>query len=517
MRLRDLAAFLFAGDRDAIERLAQSRTALYVGALLVLTASIARNHDGIWIAAEWITLTHGIVISTINAVLLFMLFDMVAYCRGKGSPDLGRSLLAFLGLFWLTSPMAWLYAIPYEHMMPPEMAIQFNALTLALVSVWRVMLIARVMSVLWNESMVITTPLVLFYSNILVVIGSFTMPVPIIDFMGGLQHNDPAEETLLWINLMVRIMSCLALVITATLALVAAFCFKGSFTLALPSPMPTPKVSRGIIAMLLCAAVVMGLLLATFQPAQARRYEASRLLREDFGAGLAFMSRYERKDFPPIWDPAPRRGYWETTPGIEAMRRGLATTKGVPWAREVFLERSWENWTRESRVQGWRFDSDPARHLKDLTSGYLNTVRFSPNELASLLGGLRFHVEHDERFKEAHRDEIRTWLEIIEQQTLGAESRDGHTLAKEAPTDQTSDPLPRHRLHRRLAREGRLRSDRGWESYTLFDVVHTPDRMSADELQAGFYNVVRMAFAEAPVARRMQRRREIWSRRGVVA
>jgi radical SAM superfamily enzyme YgiQ (UPF0313 family) len=108
---------------------------------------------------------------------------------------------------------------------------------------------------------------------------------------------------------------------------------------------------------------------------------------------------------------------------------------------------------------------------------------------------------------------------------VGADGEDHESLAAlgeflmEAPladvqiTVQT--PFPGTALHKRLKREGRLRPDRGWESYTLFDVVHTPDRLSAEQLQSGFYNVVRMAFAEGPVAQRIQRRREIWARRGV--
>lgn len=108
---------------------------------------------------------------------------------------------------------------------------------------------------------------------------------------------------------------------------------------------------------------------------------------------------------------------------------------------------------------------------------------------------------------------------------VGADGEDHESLAAlaeflvEAPladvqvTVQT--PFPGTALHKRLAREGRLRPDRGWESYTLFDVVHTPDRMTAEELQAGFYNVVKMAFAAEPTARRVERRRTIWAKRGV--
>ena len=34
-------------------------------------------------------------------------------------PSFFRCYAAFLGLFWLTAPLAWLYAIPYERFLPP--------------------------------------------------------------------------------------------------------------------------------------------------------------------------------------------------------------------------------------------------------------------------------------------------------------------------------------------------------------------------------------------------------------
>jgi radical SAM superfamily enzyme YgiQ (UPF0313 family) len=74
-------------------------------------------------------------------------------------------------------------------------------------------------------------------------------------------------------------------------------------------------------------------------------------------------------------------------------------------------------------------------------------------------------------------------------------------------------PFPGTALYRRLARAGRLLPDRGWSHYTLFDVVHQPDRMSVRELEAGFRELVRAVFAEGPASRRNRIRREAWRRR----
>jgi radical SAM superfamily enzyme YgiQ (UPF0313 family) len=62
-------------------------------------------------------------------------------------------------------------------------------------------------------------------------------------------------------------------------------------------------------------------------------------------------------------------------------------------------------------------------------------------------------------------------------------------------------PFPGTALHARLAREGRLLTDRGWSAYTLFDATYRPDRLSVEQLESGFRNLVRMVFAEEPTRR----------------
>lgn len=75
-------------------------------------------------------------------------------------------------------------------------------------------------------------------------------------------------------------------------------------------------------------------------------------------------------------------------------------------------------------------------------------------------------------------------------------------------------PFPGTALRARLAREGRLLPDRGWSSCTLFDVAFQPDRLSVEELESGFRNLVKYVFSEDLTIRRSAIRQYIWSRRG---
>jgi radical SAM superfamily enzyme YgiQ (UPF0313 family) len=83
-------------------------------------------------------------------------------------------------------------------------------------------------------------------------------------------------------------------------------------------------------------------------------------------------------------------------------------------------------------------------------------------------------------------------------------------LAEVQVTVQT--PFPGTALYRRLRDAGRLLPDRGWSSYTLFDVTYQPDGMRVEQLEAGFRDVLRAVFAAGPSARRQRIRAETWRR-----
>jgi radical SAM superfamily enzyme YgiQ (UPF0313 family) len=65
-------------------------------------------------------------------------------------------------------------------------------------------------------------------------------------------------------------------------------------------------------------------------------------------------------------------------------------------------------------------------------------------------------------------------------------------------------PFPGTVLHRKLAEEGRLLTERGWSAYSLFDLTYHPDQMSVAELESGFRDVLRKVFS-ADASRRRNR------------
>src|SRR5581483_1945013 len=147
MTLRTLLWF-YLGDADAIRTLAANPWSLAVGALLVVSAGLARNYDTHDVRRQWWRLLLPFVASTLAAAILVLVVMLFAGSAGTWLA-LGRS---FLGLFWLTAPFAWIYGIPYEHLWPPEVAARRRRLALGLVALARVLLMTRCVSVLCDRN-----------------------------------------------------------------------------------------------------------------------------------------------------------------------------------------------------------------------------------------------------------------------------------------------------------------------------------------------------------------------------
>jgi hypothetical protein len=146
MRVATIFAYL-VGRRQAILEVAADRRTLGVGALLVLSAGLARNYDRASLLHEPWRLLGPFAASLAVSGPLFLSVYGPARWKGMESPGIGRAYRSFLALYWMTAPLAWLYGIPHERFLSVTAATDANLATLALVSVWRVALMIRVVSV----------------------------------------------------------------------------------------------------------------------------------------------------------------------------------------------------------------------------------------------------------------------------------------------------------------------------------------------------------------------------------
>ena len=91
---------------------------ILIGVVLVISAGLAREYDGEDLIHEPWHALRPLGASLASGTTLFLVAHVAALVKsGKGEgapPSFFRAWRTFLGLFWFTAPMAWLYAVPYE-------------------------------------------------------------------------------------------------------------------------------------------------------------------------------------------------------------------------------------------------------------------------------------------------------------------------------------------------------------------------------------------------------------------
>lgn len=160
--------------------------------------------------------------------------------------------------------------------------------------------------------------------------------------------------------------------------------------------------------------------------------------------------------------------------------------------------------------------------------------RLAASGCAQVLVGIESFVHEHSGMgaKRAPRSRVFDAIERIQQHgvavngcfIVGSDGEDARSLDRLAECIESSPlaevqltlltPFPGTALYRRMRREGRLLSDRGWSHYTLFDVTTRPDELSVTELETRFKELMARVFGRDANARRKQIRREVWRRAG---
>jgi hypothetical protein len=384
-----LAHYLL-GDRSAILAIADTRHALWVGLLFVLSAGLAREYDGEDLLHEpWHALL-PLAASLASSLLLFTLAYGIAMCKGASWRAFFSNYLTFLGLFWMTAPLAWLYAIPYEQFLSPANAIRANLLTLAVVAVWRVLLMIRVLQVILFYHSTAASILVLLFADGLALLLVAILPVPVVDVMSGSRFGE--REQILggaaWCVL--HFGGCFFL-----------FLLYGGFEVLrqsnprweLPSARLDRRPSGALGCLALTSVLIWALILPFTQPAQVLR----RGVERSFAAGhvaeaLAEMSRHRQADFPPGWEPPPGQVDWgQGENDLERALEELARGDSADWVREAYLDKT-------ARTLPWVPDSTLARVaalLRRIPDGASVVPRMEAQRIDNLAARLRAMMEGD--------------------------------------------------------------------------------------------------------------------------
>lgn len=334
MRLASIAKFLF-GNREAIIDIATSRSGLVVGGLLVLSAGFAREYDAEYLVREPWHVLIPLGASLLVALPMFAMLFGIGKRRDIGDVGFWKTFRSFLVLFWMTAPLAWLYAIPFERFLDPIGATHANLWLLRIVSIWRVALMTRVVTVFFGCRIAPAFFCVIMVADIVMQIALEFAPLPIIQFMGGIRLSDTANIIAGAVFVM-TFFGILTLPIWIIGVLVIAFRSKPRWNVIDLTEQP-PRRTQPAIKFAFATVLVWFIVLPWTQAEQRLRYEAeSLLIGGQIAEGLAFMSQYDETDFPPLWDPPPRPDFHVYKPYLNDVVLVMMDTQPAEWVQAFY-------------------------------------------------------------------------------------------------------------------------------------------------------------------------------------
>jgi hypothetical protein len=271
-------------------------------------------------------------------MLLYVLVYLVALRQGIESLGVWPGYRTLLTFYWLTGPLAWLYAFPVEHDLSPGDAMRVNLTLLAVVSVWRVLLITRAISVWLGASFFAVLWVVLFFGDSVLLIANFITPWPVWDVMGGVRLPE-RESLILNIRLTTTFYGVIAWVVIGVGLLIYFARRPQAAAPGTASSIPS-RVGASLWAFAIVLLIGGVALLPYGQPAQAHRWQAERLLRSgQIEEGIGYMAETPRSAFPPHWDPPPRTSYGEDSPDVFSVLAAIERIEHPAWLQDAYVEK----------------------------------------------------------------------------------------------------------------------------------------------------------------------------------
>jgi hypothetical protein len=336
MRIQTLGLYLI-GNRQAILEIGADHRNLGVGLIFVLSAGLAREYDGQDLLREPWHLLIPLGASLAASFLLFLIAFGRLFFR-KRRPPFFTSYLTFLTLFWMTAPLAWLYALPDERFLSPGDAVRANFWTLALVAAWRVALMVRVVSVISRRGLVSSLFLVMAFADAAALLAVYLAPRPVVSFMAGVRLSD-SEQAVLGTTLLVAFVSILWAPIWLIGGAIAFFAGKPAWQVS-ETPLKPISAEPGIwILAALSLAFWLPILPWTQAEQQLRTQVEQDLKAGRIAEALDVMSAHAPYDFPPQWDPPPRIGYYDTSPHILDVMAVVLDRHPADWVRDLYVDK----------------------------------------------------------------------------------------------------------------------------------------------------------------------------------
>lgn len=340
------------GQRNAIEKIASTKLSLLLALFFIISAGLARNYDHHLLAREPLWIGGPVFMTLFSSLFIFAFLKLFA---GPRLPKFtGKNYLAFLSCFAMTAPLAWLYGFPIERFASPLLSAKFNFAVLILVSLWRLILMARVISVLFNYHPIHGFVLITIPASLEMCIGSIQKQFSIVGIMGGMRLS-PADE---FLSLASSIVTLTSIVLFLTCLFGLVFC---------PEKTPIPWVARSqkttitkVTWITSITVIALWLMMAiTPQKQLTTRHQFRQLIsRDDYQEATTFLQPLTRANFPIHQEILNSRTYNWCHPAIEPLA----------------LHDDWPQWLREEwhqDLKAWFKLGDKDHEISDAQITFL--------------------------------------------------------------------------------------------------------------------------------------------------
>lgn len=339
MKPADIFLFLI-GNRGAIQRVSGSWWSLLIGALLVVTAGIARNYDHIDFLNDCEWLYGPFVASLITSLLVFSVVTSYLKLGKANTPPHGiqHNYLSFLSLYWMTAPCAWIYGIPVESFTDLLTATKWNIAFLTVVSLWRVILMVRSIHVLSGAGIGTCTVAILLPSSVVMFFGSFFKKLSLVGVMGGVRlppHTQLLSEatgTLTSASFLLAFITCLIWF--------AGLCNPEGVRAFAVRALPWNKATFPKRTLISCL-ILIALSMAAIYPIQQkvrRNHQLSQLIKtKQYQEAVEYASQFNENEFSTIHylPPNPYKIYGHNSESYPKLLSELDDTS-PPWLHETW-------------------------------------------------------------------------------------------------------------------------------------------------------------------------------------
>lgn len=340
-----IANFLL-GRQHAIMQVAETPAALWIGGLFVLSAGLAREYDGEDLVAEPWHLAIPFIASLGTSLLMFACVYTTLRMHGNARTGFWRLYSRFLATYWMTAPLAWLYAIPVERWLDAAESVRWNLMFLAVVSLWRVVLMIRVVTVLFGATVQAAAALVLAIAATVSGVAAYALPMPVISIMGGVRLSESE-------NLIQLVMFSLRLFTPPAAIILWLFALGYSRKPDRPWYAWAPAGALGRVhPALWCLAALSVLAWIPLAQEPQREQRLRRNVELQFAEGqieaaVQLMSAHSPSDFPPHWDAPPRAAYGQRKPLVTDVLLAARRNDATDWVSALYLRKLEDQFARD--------------------------------------------------------------------------------------------------------------------------------------------------------------------------